>query len=50
MQLRGKPSVGDNAFRWLAIGAAALVLLVLGLILFVMASRALPVISKMGRG
>jgi phosphate transport system permease protein len=48
MNLRGKHNVGDSAFRWFAIGAAALVLLVLGLIAIVMSSRAAPVISHMG--
>jgi phosphate transport system permease protein len=48
MDLRGKNSVADTSFRWFAIGAATLVLLVLGLIAIVMASRAAPVISKMG--
>jgi phosphate transport system permease protein len=48
MDLRGKHSVGDSAFRWFAIGAAMLVLLVLALIAIVMTSRAAPVISRMG--
>jgi phosphate transport system permease protein len=48
MNLRGKHSVSDSAFRWFAIGAATLVLLVLGLIAFVMASRAAPVFKEMG--
>lgn len=48
LDLRGKSATGDRAFRWIAIGAAALVLLVLGLIALVMTSRAGPVLSKMG--
>jgi phosphate transport system permease protein len=49
-QLRGKPDHGDRAFRWLALGAAALVLLILGMILLTMANRARPVIGQMGLG
>src|SRR4051812_11467380 len=48
MDLRGKSSISDKAFRWLAIGAATLVLLVLGLIALVMSSRAAPVLHRMG--
>lgn len=48
LDLRGKSATGDRAFRWIAIGAAALVLLVLGLIALVMTSKAGPVLSKMG--
>lgn len=48
LDLRGKSATGDRAFRWIAIGAAALVLLVLGLVALVMTSRAGPVLSKMG--
>lgn len=50
LDLRGKSATGDRAFRWIAIGAAALVLLILGLIALVMTSRALPVLEKMGPG
>ncbi len=50
LDLRGKAATGDRAFRWIAFGAAALVLLVLGLIALVMTSRALPVLSEMGLG
>lgn len=48
LDLRGKSATGDRAFRWIAIGAAAIVLLVLGLIALVMTSRARPVLSEMG--
>ncbi len=48
LDLRGKAATGDRAFRWIAFGAAALVLLMLGLIALVMTSRALPVLSEMG--
>ncbi len=48
LDLRGKAATGDRAFRWIALGAAALVLLVLALIALVMTSRALPVLSEMG--
>ena len=48
LDLRGKSATGDRAFRWIAIGAAALVLLVLGLIALVMTRRAGPVLSEMG--
>ena len=48
LDLRGKSATGDRAFRWIAIGAAALVLLVLCLIALVMTRRAGPVLSEMG--
>ncbi|MBL0219697.1 MAG: phosphate ABC transporter permease subunit PstC [Myxococcales bacterium] len=48
LDLRGKSATGDRAFRWIAIGAAAIVLLVLGMIALVMTSRARPVLSEMG--
>jgi phosphate transport system permease protein len=48
LDLRGKSATGDRAFRWIAFGAAALVLLVLGLIALVMTRRAGPVLSEMG--
>jgi len=48
LDLRGKSATGDRAFRWIAIGAAALVLLLLGMIALVMTSRARPVLSEMG--
>ena len=48
LDLRGKSATGDRAFRWIAIGAAALVLLVLGLIALVMTRRAGLVLSEMG--
>jgi phosphate transport system permease protein len=48
INLRGKPSHADRAFRGLAIGAAALVLLVLALIALEMSGRMGPVLDKMG--
>ena len=48
MNLRGTRNHSDTAFRWLAIGAAALVLLVLGLIAVTMTNRALPILDHMG--
>jgi phosphate transport system permease protein len=48
MNLRGKPSLGDRTFRIIAFGAAAVVLVVLGLIALVMTTRAQPVLSHMG--
>src|SRR4051812_11216841 len=48
LDLRGKSATGDRAFRWIAIGAAALVLLLLGMIALVMTSRARPVLEHMG--
>jgi phosphate transport system permease protein len=47
-QLRGKSQRADQAFRWLAIAAAAAVLIILGLIAVSMTQRALPVLEKMG--
>lgn len=49
-ELRGRPHHGDKAFRWTAIGAALVVLVVLALIAFTMSRRALPVLEHMGRG
>jgi phosphate transport system permease protein len=48
IDLRGKGSASDTAFRWLAVGAAGLVLVVLGLIAVVMTDRARPVLAEMG--
>jgi phosphate transport system permease protein len=48
LDLRSKGDAPDAAFRWIALGAGALVLVVLGLIAFVMTSRAAPVLDKMG--
>ena len=47
-ELRGKRQTSDQAFKWLAIAAAAIVLVVLGLIAIVMTQRALPVLERMG--
>src|SRR5262249_30007558 len=38
----------DREFRWLAVGAAMLVLLILGLIALTMTNRSIPVLSEMG--
>ena len=46
--LRGHHAHADRSFRWIAIGAAALVLLILGMIALVMADRARPVLAEMG--
>jgi phosphate transport system permease protein len=48
IDLRGKGSGADTAFRWVTIGAGAVVLLVLGLIAVVMTNRAVPVLRAMG--
>jgi phosphate transport system permease protein len=48
MDLRGKRAYADIAFRWLVIGAASLVLLILAYIALAMAGRALPVLRHMG--
>jgi phosphate transport system permease protein len=47
-ELRGKRQHGDRAFKWLAIAAAAIVLVVLGLIALTMSQRAVPVLERMG--
>jgi phosphate transport system permease protein len=46
--LDGRRSHADRAFRGLALGAAALVLLILGMVALVMADRARPVWAEMG--
>ncbi len=48
MNLKGKPAYADTAFRWLVLGAASLVLLVLAYIALSMTERALPVFQDMG--
>ena len=48
IDLRGKPSQADRAFRGLAVGAAAIVLLVLALIAIEMSGRMGPVLDRMG--
>ncbi len=48
VDLRGTGSRSDSAFRWLALGSAALVLLVLGMIALTMTSRMGPVLDRMG--
>ncbi len=48
LDLRGRDDRADRAFRWIAVGAGALVLVILALIAFVMTERALPVLDHMG--
>jgi phosphate transport system permease protein len=48
IDLRGRPNHSDRAFHGLALAAAALVLLVLGLIAIEMSGRMGPVLDKMG--
>src|SRR5688572_28597047 len=48
IDLRGRGGAADAAFRWIALGAAALVLVILGLIAVVMTRRAFPVLDAMG--
>lgn len=47
-ELRGKKQVADRGFRWLAIGAAGAVLVILGAIAFTMARRSFPVLEEVG--
>ena len=47
-ELRGKRQHSDRAFRWLALAAAAIVLVVLAMIAVTMTQRALPVLERMG--
>jgi phosphate transport system permease protein len=47
-ELRGRGRPADRAFRWLAVGAATLVLIVLALIAVTMTQRATPVLERMG--
>ncbi len=47
-QLQGGPARADKAFRGMAVGAAALVLVLLGLIVVTMVERAVPALGKMG--
>jgi len=48
LDLRGRRSIADGAFRWTAAGAAAVVLVILGLIAAITTQRALPVLREMG--
>jgi len=48
LDLRGRRAIADGAFRWAAICAAGLVLLILGLIAITITSRSLPVWQAMG--
>ncbi len=50
LDLRGRGDGADRAFRGLAVGAATVVLVVLGLIAATMTRRALPVLEHMGPG
>jgi phosphate transport system permease protein len=47
-ELRGRSQRADQAFRWVSIAAATLVLVLLGLVAVTMASRTFPVLEKMG--
>lgn len=46
--LTGRPARADAAFRWLAVGSAAIVLVILGLIAVVMTVRSIPVLRESG--
>ena len=48
MDLRGKRAYADITFRWVAIVAASLVLLILGAIAVSMTARSWPVLGRMG--
>lgn len=48
ISLEGSGNRADAAFRWMAVGAAGLVLLILGLIAATMTNRSEPVLSRMG--
>jgi phosphate transport system permease protein len=48
LDLRGRKAYLDRAFRWSAAGAAAVVLLILGLIAVTITGRSLPVFHEMG--
>jgi len=48
MDLRGKRAYADTGFRWVAIVAASLVLLILGAIAVSMTARSWPVLGRMG--
>ena len=47
-ELRGRRQHADQVFRWTTVAAAALVLVILGLVAAAMTERALPVLAKMG--
>jgi phosphate transport system permease protein len=48
--LAGHRAYGDRAFRWTTVAAAALVLLILGMVAITITQRALPVLQKEGFG
>jgi len=50
IDLAGRRATGDRAFGWISAGAAALVVLILGLIAITVTQRALPVFHQMGLG
>ena len=50
LDLRGQRAYADRAFRWSTASAAALVLLILGLIAITITQRSLPVFRQMGAG
>lgn len=48
LDLKGHRAYADRAFRWSAAGAAAMVLLILGMIAFTITHRSTPVFREMG--
>lgn len=50
MNLAGHRAYADRSFRWTAAGAAALVLLILGMIALTITQRSVPVFREMGLG
>ena len=48
LELRGNKQIADRIFRWVAIGAAGAVLVVLGMIAITMTRRSLPVLEEVG--
>ena len=50
IDLRGRRAYGDRAFAWTTAAAAAMVLLILGLIALTMTRRSIPVLQHMGLG
>src|SRR5882724_9784190 len=49
-ELRGNRGYADRAFRWSTAGAAALVLLILGMIAITITHRSTPVFRQIGFG
>jgi phosphate transport system permease protein len=48
LDLRGNRAYADRAFRWTAAGAAALVLVILGMVTITITHRSMPVFRQMG--